>query len=100
MDEKLFKAFYGEHKGKPFYDVLKSFSTSGWMYGFLWQLDGEGAVELVRRINGATDPAKARIGTIRHIFGDNMPGFMHRNAVHGSDSAKAAEKEELLIFCN
>ncbi|MEE8420291.1 MAG: nucleoside-diphosphate kinase, partial [Dehalococcoidales bacterium] len=58
--------------------------------------EGEGAVEAIRKEMGATDPLKAESGTIRADFGLDI----RRNAVHGSDSVAAAEKEIGLFFAD
>jgi len=58
-------------------------------------LEGENAIKLNREIMGATDPKQAQEGTIRKIYGKSID---NANAVHGSDSAKAAEREIELFF--
>jgi len=85
------KAFYAVHKERPFYQELVDFMTSGPV--LVMVLCGENAVARNREIMGATDPAKAAPGTIRADFATSID----RNAVHGSDSAKAA-KEEISFF--
>jgi nucleoside-diphosphate kinase len=83
---------YGEHQGKPFYNGLIEFITSGPVVAMIWE--GEGAVEMVRSMIGATDPKKASPGTIR---GD-LAVFTGKNIVHGSDSVSSAEREMNLFF--
>lgn len=84
--------FYEEHRGKPFYEELIRFSTSGPV--FLMLLEAENAVEEFRKLMGATDPEKAAPGTIRKLFGESTTA----NAVHGSDSLSAAQREITYFF--
>ena len=84
--------FYAEHKGKPFYDNLLDYMSSGPVV--LQVLEGEGAIALNRRLMGATDPAKADPGTIRADFADSLDA----NAVHGSDSPASAAREIAYFF--
>jgi nucleoside-diphosphate kinase len=86
------EGFYIEHKDRPFFQSLVHFMTSGPV--LLLCLEGENAVALNREIMGATDPAKAAAGTIRKDFADSIEA----NAVHGSDSAKSAERELSYFF--
>lgn len=86
------EGFYIEHKDRPFFQSLIHFMTSGPV--LLMCLEGENAVLLNRDIMGATDPAKAAAGTIRKDFGDSIEA----NAVHGSDSAKSADRELAYFF--
>ncbi len=86
------EGFYIEHKDRPFFQSLIHFMTSGPV--LLICLEGENAVFLSREIMGATDPTKAAAGTIRKDFADNIEA----NAVHGSDSAKSAERELAYFF--
>lgn len=86
------EGFYIEHKDRPFFQSLVHFMTSGPV--LLLCLEGENAVTLAREVMGATDPAKAAAGTIRKDFGDSIEA----NAVHGSDSAKSAERELAYFF--
>ena len=92
MDEALAKRHYEIHVGKPFFEGLIEYITSTPIIAIIFE--GEGAVELVRRLMGATDPAKAEAGTIRADFGMDI----QNNAVHGSDSLESAEKEIRLFF--
>ena len=78
---------YEAHVGKPFYDELVAYMSSS--YAVIMVLEGENVVEIVRDINGATNPAKARPGTIRYMYGETLT----RNAVHGSESIEAAHTE-------
>jgi len=84
--------FYAEHKGKPFYDDLIKFMTSGPV--FIQVLEGEDAISKNRELMGNTDPSKADPGTIRADFALTIDA----NAVHGSDSEKSAEREIAFFF--
>lgn len=86
------EAFYEVHRGKPFYDGLVEFMTSGPVVVMI--LKHENAVDEFRKIIGATDPSKAEPGTIRKLFGVSV----QMNAVHGSDSYENAEKESNFFF--
>jgi nucleoside-diphosphate kinase len=92
LSKEKAEGFYIEHKDRPFFGSLVRFMTSGPV--LLMVLEGENAVVLNREIMGATDPAKADAGTIRKDFADNIEA----NAVHGSDSAKSAEREISYFF--
>lgn len=92
ISEKLANKHYAEHKGKEFYKPLIEFITSGPLCAMI--LEGDGAIEKIRSINGATDPAKAAEGTIRRMFADSN----RENVVHASDSKESAEREIKLWF--
>lgn len=81
------EAFYAEHRERGFFGELVDFMTSGPVV--LLALRGEKAVEAVRHMNGATNPANALPGTIRHDF---APGT-GENVVHASDSSESAARE-------
>lgn len=83
---------YKEHQGKPFYDGLVSYVTSGPVVKMV--LSGENAVAKVRSLMGATDPLAAAPGTIRGDFGL----MMEENLIHGSDSVEAAQREISIFF--
>jgi nucleoside-diphosphate kinase len=83
---------YGEHKGKPFYNDLIEFITSGPVVAMVWQ--GLNAVSVIRAMMGKTNPAEAAPGTIR---GD-LALFMGNNVVHGSDSNESAQREISIFF--
>lgn len=84
--------FYGEHKGKEFYEPLVGFMSSNPSLVMVWE--GAEAVKRSREIIGATDPAAAKAGTIRRSYAtDNR-----HNAVHGSDSVKSANREIAFYF--
>jgi len=84
--------FYAEHQGKPFFNALKDFMTSGPV--FIQVLQGENAISRNRELMGDTDPAKAEVGSIRSDFASSIDA----NAVHGSDSKESAEREINYFF--
>ena len=84
--------FYAEHEGKPFYNDLIAFMTSGPV--FIQVLEGEDAIAKNRELMGNTDPSKADAGTIRADFAQTIDA----NAVHGSDSEKSANREIAFFF--
>jgi len=92
IDDALAARHYAEHVGKPFYDRLCRFITSGPVIAAVFE--GDDAVALARQTIGATDPAKAAPGSIRGDFGIDMG----RNMVHGSDSPESAAREVALFF--
>ena len=81
------KGFYIVHKDKSFYESLTDFMSSGEIA--IMVLEREDAINHWRKVMGATDPALAEPGTLRHSFGFSV----ERNAVHGSDSLSTAEWE-------
>ena len=85
-------ANYAEHKGKPFYEGLIAYVTSGPVVKMV--VSGEGAVSKVRSLMGSTNPAEAAPGTIRGDFGLSMD----ENVIHGSDSTESAEREIGVFF--
>jgi nucleoside-diphosphate kinase len=85
-------AFYAVHKGRPFYDDLVSFMTSGPV--MVQVLEGEDAIAKNRELMGATDPQKAAAGTIRADFAVTVD----ENAVHGSDGPDTARAEIAFFF--
>src|SRR4030042_1127717 len=88
----LAKRHYAVHKNKPFYDSLVNYISSAPIIACVFE--GKGAVAVIRKAMGATDPAKAEKGTIRGDFGLDI----ERNSVHGSDSIATAEEEIKLFF--
>ncbi len=84
--------FYAVHKGKPFYDSLIEFMSSGPVIVAL--LEKDNAVEDFRTLIGATDPKKAKEGTVRSLYGTDL----QQNAVHGSDSDANAIVESDFFF--
>ncbi|NLZ93381.1 MAG: nucleoside-diphosphate kinase [Firmicutes bacterium] len=92
VSQELAAKHYGEHQGKPFYNELIDFITSGPVVAMVWE--GLNAISVVRTMMGQTNPAVAAPGTIR---GDYAM-YMGNNVVHGSDSATSAEREIKLFF--
>ena len=92
MTEAETESFYAIHQGKPFYEELTSFMSSGQCMALA--LEKENAVDTWREIIGATNPAEAAVGTIRKDFATSLG----KNAVHGSDSDENAEKEIAFFF--
>src|ERR1022692_4089354 len=88
----LAEKHYAVHKGKPFYDSLLSFLTSGPTVAIVWE--GREAVAVVREMMGKTDGAKSPPGTIRGDFGISV----QNNLIHGSDSVENAAAEIALWF--
>jgi len=85
-------ANYAEHVGKPFYDGLVEYITSGPVVKMV--VAGPGAVAVCRKLMGATNPADAAPGTIRGDFGLTLDA----NVIHGSDSPASAEREISIFF--
>ncbi len=92
MTKAQAEGFYYVHRGKPFFDSLNDYMSSGPVVVMV--LSGENAIERWRKLMGATDPAKAEEGTIRKRFGINI----ERNSVHGSDSPESAKYEVSYFF--
>ena len=92
MDEALAKRHYAIHEGKPFFEELVEFITSGPIVAAVFE--GKDAVTEVRSVMGATDPADAAPGTIRADLAEDIG----HNLIHGSDSEETAEKEIKLFF--
>ncbi len=91
-DRALAEQHYAVHKGKPFYESLLSFLTSGPTVAMVWE--GREAVAVCRTLIGATDGSKAAPGTIRGDFALSV----QNNLVHGSDSPENAAAEIALWF--
>ncbi len=92
VSQEQAEANYAEHKGKPFYDGLIEYVTSGPVVKMV--VSGENAVATVRKLMGATNPADAAPGTIRGDFGLTMD----ENVIHGSDSVESAQREIGVFF--
>jgi nucleoside-diphosphate kinase len=86
------QTFYAEHQGKPFFNDLVEYMTSGPV--LLACLEREGAVAGLREVVGATDPAQAAPGTVRQLFGESKQS----NSVHASDGPASSEREVRLFF--
>jgi nucleoside-diphosphate kinase len=87
MSRKQAEGFYAVHRGRPFFDELCDFMSSGPTVAQV--LEGENAVAKNREVMGATDPAKAAPGTIRKDFAQSIG----ENSVHGSDAPETAAQE-------
>ncbi len=92
LNETTATGFYEIHKGKPFFNELLAYMTSGACVPIA--LVKENAVEDFRKLIGATDPKKAAQGTIRRDFAESIT----KNIVHGSDSDENAAKEIAYFF--
>lgn len=92
VSRQLAENHYGEHKGKPFFDGLVNFITSGPILALV--LEGKEAIAVSRTLIGATNPVSAAPGTIR---GD-LALEIGRNIVHGSDGPESAKREISIFF--
>lgn len=88
------EGFYAVHKGRPFFDALVKFMSSGPVA--IQVLEGENAILKNRELMGATNPAEAAPGTIRADFADSIDA----NAVHGSDASETAATEIAYFFAD
>ncbi|GAB2968756.1 nucleoside-diphosphate kinase [Frigoribacterium salinisoli] len=95
-DRDLLAAHYEEHVGKPFYEPLVEFMTSGPTVAL--RVAGNGVVAGFRSLAGTTDPTTAAPGTIRGDLGRDWGLKVQQNLVHGSDSAESAARELALWF--
>ena len=93
---ELLAEHYAEHEGKPFYEPLVEFMSSGDVVAI--KLTGNRVIEGFRSLAGATDPTVAAPGTIRGDLGRDWGLKVQQNLVHGSDSPESAERELLLWF--
>jgi nucleoside-diphosphate kinase len=92
LSQRQAEAFYGVHRERPFFGSLVEYMTSGPVY--VAALERENAVAELRKLMGATDPAKAEEGTLRKEFGESI----EQNAIHGSDSDDNAKGEISFFF--
>src|SRR6202043_2521113 len=92
MERELAERHYAEHEGKPFYEELVGFITSGPLVAMV--LEGDSAVQAARQVIGATNPLEAAPGSIRGDFAIAVG----QNMVHGSDSAESAARGVALFF--
>jgi len=92
IEKSLAQRHYAIHEGKPFYEPLIEYITSSPVVVMV--LEGNDAIDIVRRTMGATNPAEATPGTIRADFGLEIG----RNLVHGSDGPDTAKSEVSLFF--
>ena len=92
LDRTQAGAFYAVHEGRPFYDDLVAFMTSGPVIPLV--LEADDAVPKLRETIGATDPAEAAEGTVRKLYAESKG----RNAIHASDSDENAATEIAFFF--
>ncbi|MEU3512863.1 nucleoside-diphosphate kinase [Streptomyces longwoodensis] len=92
LDRATLEQHYGEHVGKPFYEPLVEFMSSGPVVALI--VEGERVIEGVRRLAGPTDPITAAPGSIRGDYGV----IVRENLIHASDSEQSAEREVKLFF--
>lgn len=92
ISRELAEKHYGEHVGKPFFENLVEFITSGPVVAMV--IEGKDAISAAREMMGATNPLKALPGTIRGSYGIDIG----RNIIHGSDSPESAQREIALFF--
>jgi len=95
-DADLLARHYAEHVGKPFYQPLVDFMSSGPVVAVV--AEGQRVIEGFRALAGATDPTVALPGTIRGDLGRDWGLPVQQNLVHGSDSSASAEREIALWF--
>jgi nucleoside-diphosphate kinase len=93
MTKAQAKGFYIVHEGKPFYESVTDFMSSG--PAVVMVLEGDHAIQRYRDLMGATNPEEAKEGTIRHLFATDI----EKNVVHGSDS-EATARFEIGYFFN
>lgn len=92
LSRKQAERFYAVHRGRPFFNDLVEFMTSGPV--MVQVLEGDNAIQVNRELMGATDPKKAAKGTLRADFAQNI----NVNTVHGSDSLETAAMEIAYFF--
>ena len=92
LDKKEAEGFYGVHRDKKFFGSLTDFMSSGRMVVMV--LEGENAIERLRQLMGATNPAEAQPGSLRKRFATSI----ERNVIHGSDAAETAASEIAYFF--
>lgn len=91
-DRETAEKHYEEHKGRPYFEELISFITEDKLVAMV--IEGENAIGLVRKLNGATDPLNAEAGSIRGKYASSKS----RNIVHASDSPESAQREISIWF--
>lgn len=92
ITKEVAETHYGEHNGKPFFEGLVNFITSGPVVAMV--VEGPGVIAEMRRLMGATRPWEAATGTIRADFATTVD----ENIIHGSDSAESAAREIGIFF--
>lgn len=94
LDDRSAGDFYQVHKGKPFFDKLVAYMTSGRIVAGV--VEGDDAIKHLRSVCGATDPSAAAAGTIRATYGVNLT----MNSIHASDSPASASYEIKFFFAD
>ncbi len=94
MRKEEAEKLYNIHKGKPFYDSLINYITSDKVVVCVLEADTDKLIEIVRKMNGKTNPAEAEPGTIRGDFGL----VMEANVIHASDSIDSVNREMPIFF--
>ncbi|MDP2516567.1 nucleoside-diphosphate kinase [Photobacterium damselae subsp. piscicida] len=94
MTSEQAQGFYAEHEGKPFFDELVAYMTSGPV--MVQVLEGENAVVRYRELMGKTNPEEAACGTLRADFALSL----RHNSVHGADSPESAAREIAYFFAD
>lgn len=89
---EMAKAHYAVHRGKPFFEGVVNFISSGPVVAMVWE--GDDVVALARKMMGATKPADSVPGTIRGDYANTI----EQNLIHGSDSVENAEQEIAIWF--
>lgn len=92
LDRPTLEEHYAEHEGRPFYEPLVEFMSSGPSVALV--VEGERVIEGVRTLTGPTDPIAAAPGSIRGDFGS----IVRENLIHASDSEESAERELKIFF--
>lgn len=92
LDRETAERLYSVHKGKPFFENLIEFITSGPIVAMI--VEGPDAIHLARVLMGATNPKESQPGTLRGDFGHDYT----QNIVHGSDSAESVKREAPVLF--
>lgn len=95
-DRDMLARHYAEHDGKPFYEALVEFMSSGPVTAVV--IEGEGCIPGFRSLAGATDPTAAAPGSIRGDLGRDWGEKVQKNIVHGSDSPESAAREIAIWF--
>ena len=95
-DRSILERHYAEHQGKPFYEPLLEFMSSGPIVALI--AEGNRVIEVFRSLAGATDPTVAAPGTIRGDLARDQGTKVVQNIVHGSDSVESATREIAIFF--
>lgn len=95
-DRSILERHYAEHQGKPFYEPLLEFMSSGPIVALI--AEGNRVIEGFRSLAGATDPTVAAPGTIRGDLARDQGTKVVQNIVHGSDSVESATREIAIFF--